>query len=24
LSQLQNYSNSFDHVRDWKRRVTLG
>lgn len=24
LSQLQNYSNSFDHTRDWKRRVTLG
>jgi len=23
LSQLQNYSNSFDHTRDWKRRVTL-
>jgi len=24
ISQLQNYSNSFDHSRDWKRRVTLG
>jgi len=24
ISQLQNYSNSFDHTRDWKRRVTLG
>jgi hypothetical protein len=24
LSQLQGYANSFDHVRDWKRRVTLG
>ncbi|KAF2673263.1 hypothetical protein BT63DRAFT_437011 [Microthyrium microscopicum] len=24
LSQLQNYSNSFDHSRDWKRRTTLG
>jgi len=24
LSQLQNYSNSFDHSRDWKRRITLG
>jgi hypothetical protein len=23
ISQLQNYSNSFDHTRDWKRRVTL-
>jgi hypothetical protein len=24
ISQLQDYSNSFDHTRDWKRRVTLG
>ena len=24
LTQLRIYSNSFDHVRDWKRRVTLG
>jgi hypothetical protein len=24
ISQLQNYSNSFDHTRDWKRRITLG
>jgi hypothetical protein len=24
ISQLQNYSNSFDHTRDWKRRVTFG
>jgi len=24
ISQLQNYSNSFDLTRDWKRRVTYG
>lgn len=24
ISQLQDYSNSFDHTRDWKRRVTYG
>jgi len=24
LSELQKYSNSFDHMRDYKRRVTLG
>jgi len=24
ISQLQDYSNSFDHTRDWKRRVTFG
>jgi hypothetical protein len=23
ITQLRGYSNSFDHVRDWKRRVTL-
>jgi hypothetical protein len=23
MTQLQNYSNSFDHVRDWKRRITV-
>jgi len=22
MTQLQNYSNSFDHTRDWKRRTT--